>query len=252
MKENTSSENSELTFEDFKKRARDNTLTRHEKVGFPTAYREEKEGLIFADITRKLPSLEREDQTVLEIGPGCSGPASLMIQWCREHRQKLLLIDCEEMLEQLPNEPFIEKFAGHYPDQCGPVFERYAGKVGVIVCYSVLHYLFLETNLFDFLDQSLTLLADGGEMLVGDIPNVSKRKRFFASSNGRRFHQQFTGTDEVPVVNFKSVERGKIDDSVLVALLLRARAAGFDAYLLPQPGDLPMANRREDLLIKKP
>jgi len=67
-----------------------------------------------------------------------------------------------------------------------------------------------------------------------------------------KFHQAFTGTNEKPEVSFNSVETGKIDDSVLIGIILRARAAGYDAYLLPQPSDLPMANRREDILIKKP
>ena len=49
-----------------------------------------------------------------------------------------------------------------------------------------------------------------------------------------------------------SIDQGKIDDSVLIGLVLRARAAGFDAYLVPQPETLPMANRREDLVIRKP
>jgi hypothetical protein len=115
-----------------------------------------------------------------------------------------------------------------------------------------LHYIFAETNLFDFLDDSLALLAPGGEMLVGDIPNVSQRKRFFSSANGIRFHQDFTGTKEMPEVQFNTVEPGKIDDSVLIGLVLRARSAGFDAYLVPQPPQLPMANRREDLLVRKP
>jgi hypothetical protein len=35
-------------------------------------------------------------------------------------------------------------------------------------------------------------------------------------------------------------------------MLGRARAAGFDAYVLAQPEALPMANRREDLLIRRP
>jgi hypothetical protein len=38
----------------------------------------------------------------------------------------------------------------------------------------------------------------------------------------------------------------------MVSVLLRARAQGCDAYWLPQPADLPMANRREDILIIKP
>jgi hypothetical protein len=242
----------ELTFEDYKKRASDPALTKHEKVGFPTEYREGKEELIFQDITRKLPNLDRSGQTVLEIGPGCSGPAFMMIDWCRERNDKLVLVDSQEMLAQLPNDPFIQKFAGHYPEQCAALFATYAGRINVIVCYSVLHYLFVEANLFEFLDQSLSLLAPGGEMLIGDVPNISKRRRFFSSANGIRFHQNFTGTSELPKVDFNVVEAGQIDDSVLIGLLLRARAAGFDGYLVPQPADLPMANRREDLLIRRP
>jgi hypothetical protein len=38
----------------------------------------------------------------------------------------------------------------------------------------------------------------------------------------------------------------------MIALLLRARAAGADAYIVPQDPALPMANRREDILIRKP
>ena len=118
--------------------------------------------------------------------------------------------------------------------------------------YSVLHYIFVEGNLFDFLDRSLSLLAPGGALLLGDIPNVSKRKRFFSSQAGIVHHQQFTGRNELPAVTYNQIEPGKIDDAVLLALLARCRSAGFDAYVLPQGPDLPMANRREDVLITRP
>jgi hypothetical protein len=39
---------------------------------------------------------------------------------------------------------------------------------------------------------------------------------------------------------------------VVFAVLQRARAAGFHAYVLPQPAHLPLANRREDILIVRP
>ena len=58
-------------------------------------------------------------------------------------------------------------------------------------------------------------------------------------------------TDEAPVVAWLKVERNKIDDAVLAGLVQRAQSAGCDAYILPQPSTLPMANRREDLLIRK-
>lgn len=89
-------------------------------------------------------------------------------------------------------------------------------------------------------------------MLIGDIPNISKRKRFFSSENGISFHQNFTGTSEVPEVNFLQIEDDKIDDAVLLGLIMRVRAQGFDAYWLPQHGGLPMSNRREDILISRP
>jgi hypothetical protein len=48
------------------------------------------------------------------------------------------------------------------------------------------------------------------------------------------------------------IEHDQIDDAVVFALVQRARAAGFDAYVLPQDASLPMANRREDILIVRP
>lgn len=242
----------ELTFDEFRRRAGDPALTAYEKIGFPPSYRDGKEDVIFADIVRKLPKLSAKRQTVLDIGPGCSGPAFMIIDWCEKHEHTLLLVDSDEMLSQLPERPFIRKFGGRFPDQTDSKIDEFIGKVDVALCYSVLHYIFNETNLFTFLDRSLTLLADGGEMLIGDIPNVSKRKRFFSSIAGRAFHRQFTKTDSDPAVVFNQPEHGKIDDAVIVGLLLRARVAGCDAYLFPQPAELPMANRREDLFLHKP
>ena len=89
-------------------------------------------------------------------------------------------------------------------------------------------------------------------MLIGDIPNVSKRKRFFASDTGIKFHQAFMNTDDLPIVRFNQIEHDQIDDAVVMALLQRARAQGFDAYILPQGPSLPMSNRREDILIIRP
>lgn len=241
-----------ITFDDFRKLAKDDSLSNYEKIGFPNSYRDGKEELIFQDITRKLNSLTQSNRLIMDIGPGCSGPAFMMIDLCRENGHALILVDSQEMLDHLPSEPFIVKVAGHYPRDCMQLFEMYAGKVNALLTYSVLHYVFAEGNLFEFLDLSLGLLADGGEMLIGDIPNISKRKRFFASPNGIRFHQQFTGADEIPQVQFNELEAGQIDDAVIQSILSRSRNAGFDAYWLPQANELPMANRREDILIRKP
>ena len=88
-------------------------------------------------------------------------------------------------------------------------------------------------------------------MLIGDIPNISKRKRFFSSETGIAFHKNFMNTDEPPVVAHAKLESGEIDDGIIMGILQRYRGYGFDTYLLPQNSKLPMYNRREDILIHK-
>jgi hypothetical protein len=95
-------------------------------------------------------------------------------------------------------------------------------------------------------------LNPGGRILVGDVPNFSKLRRFLSSSAGGAYHRVYMRTDASPEVAPFAVATDRIDDSLLVGLMMRARIAGFDAYLLPQPPNLAFANRREDLLIERP
>ena len=240
----------DLKFADFRRMALDRSLSQHEKVGFPNSYREGKEQAIFDDIASKLSLLNAQRKSVMEIGPGCGALPTMLVDTCRRHGHSLTFIDSEEMLLQLPEAPFIRKIAGYYPH--GVRLDALHGKIDAILAYSMLHYVFVESNVWEFLDQSLTLLAPGGKMLIGDLPNISQRKRFFTSSAGIKFHQEFMHTEERPEIIFNKIERGQIDDAVILSLLMRARNQGFDAYVLPQPDELPMANRREDILIRRP
>jgi hypothetical protein len=242
----------DLSYDSFRELARAEGLSCYQQIGFPDSYRRGYEHRIFEDIRTKLPALAADRQVVLDIGPGCSGLARLLIELCRRQGHTLLLCDSPEMLGHLPDDPCAVKLPGRYPAEVESLFAGYAGRVNAILTYSVLHYIFAEQPLFDFIDRSLGLLAEGGQFLIGDIPNASKRKRFFSSANGVRHHQAFTGTTETPPVKFNVPEPGKLDDAVVLAVLARCRAAGFDAYVLPQPPELPMANRREDVLIVRP
>jgi hypothetical protein len=242
---------SKLGFDDFRKMAGDSSLSKYEKIGFPNEYRKGKEHLIFDDIKEKIPALNQNNKMILDIGPGCSDLAHYLIDHSKAHGHELVLIDSEEMLNLLPDVDSIRKEAVYYPN-CPELLEELQGKVDVIICYSVFHYIFEESNTWDFIDRSLSLLASGGRFLIGDIPNISKRKRFFASETGIQHHKDFMKTDDAPIVQFNQVEVDSIDDSVLMALMMRARLAGFDAYLVPQNDELPMANRREDVLIIRP
>lgn len=240
-----------IGYEDFRAMALDESLSRYEKIGAVDEYRRGREEAIFADILAKVSLARRRDLSVLDIGAGCSDLPRMLIDTCAAQGHRLALMDSAEMLSQLPEAAGVEKVAARFPD-CAQFLATHAGRVDCILVYSVLHYVFAEANVWDFLDRALALLAPGGELLVGDVPNVSKRKRFFTSAAGIAFHKRFMHTDETPLVEYNRVEAGSIDDAVVQGLLMRGRAQGFDAYVLPQSPGLPMANRREDLLFVRP
>lgn len=240
-----------LGFEDFRRLAADTSLSAYEKIGFPNSYREGKEPEIFADIVAKLAPLGRPGAVVLDIGPGCSDVPKMLIAHCKQLGQELHLVDSAEMLDQLETTEGVEKTAAFYPE-CEELIDRLRGRTDAIILYSVLHYIFVDTNIFRFLDITLSLLSPGGALLLGDIPNISMRKRFFSSDTGKQFHRDFAGRDEDPLVLHNRIETDQIDDAVVFAILQRARAAGFQAYVVPQPARLPLANRREDILIVRP
>jgi len=247
----TSNPFAKIGFEDFRRLAQDQSLSKYERIGFPDHYRAGYEAAIFADLRTKLTNLDKSGQTVLDIGPGCSDLPIMLIDHCRGHQHRLHLMDSAEMLAHLPDDASVSKHPALFPN-CPDFVAGHQGTVDAILCYSVLHYALIDVAFFRFLDVSLSLLAPRGQFLIGDIPNISKRKRFFASETGIRFHQEFMQTADQPEVRFNQIEHDQIDDAVVMALLQRARAQGFDAYVLPQNPALPMANRREDILIARP
>ncbi len=242
-----------LSFEDFKALARDNSLSMYQKIGFPDSYRKDKEGLIFLDIAAKLglDVNNTPDKILLDIGPGCSELPLMIIEHCKQQKTKILLVDSKEMLEQLPDAVNVSKYIGYFPDNVPQLINEFQNKVDYIIGYSIFHYIFYNTCIFRFIDAALSLLKPGGKLLLGDIPNVSKRRRFFSTETGIQFHQNFTGTDTLPEVNDIHHQLNGIDDGLLFGIANRYRNFGYEAYILPQHTLLPMSNRREDILICK-
>lgn len=241
---------SRLTYEDFRALAKDPSLSAFEKIGFPNAFREEKEPEIYADILRKLGNLSIKGASVLDVGPGCSELPKMLVEHALQLEHGLVLMDSQEMLDLLPDGPNVTKVAGRFPQDRAALGEN--ANYDVVLVYSVLQHVFLEANPFVFIDDLLTLLRPGGELLLGDIPNISKLDRFLDSEAGAAHHREYMRTDDAPVVPPHRIEHGRLDDAAILAILGRARAAGFDAYVLPQPPTLPMSNRREDIYIRRP
>jgi hypothetical protein len=241
-----------ITYDSFRRRATDPSLSVHEKVGFPDLYREGKDRLILEDIDSKLTRLSLREKVVVDVGAGCSGVAKGLMDRCAEQGHRLVQVDSPEMLALLPEASYAERVPGRFPDDCGDLLDKLRGRADCVLAYSVLPCVFVESNVFEFVDRALELLAEGGQLLLADLPNLSKRKRFFASESGVRFHQEFMDTSERPVVHFNALDPGALDDAVVLAIVSRCRSAGFDAYVVPQRDGLPFANRREDILVTRP
>jgi cyclopropane fatty-acyl-phospholipid synthase-like methyltransferase len=238
-------------FAAFRERASDATLSQYEKVGFPDEYRAGKAEIILDDVARKLTKLNDADAAILDIGAGCSDLPITLMNRCAKNRQSLVLVDSAEMLGPLPDRSHVTKLSGMFP-ACLAAVTAVRPRFDAILVYSVIQYVFAEANIHAFVDAAASLLAEGGQLLIGDIPNASMRKRFLSSSAGRAYHGKHFGGQPFPEIEHNRLEPGQIDDAVLLGILARMRAAGFDAYIVPQAQELPMANRREDLLIRRP
>jgi len=236
-------------FEDFKHLATDSSLSKYEKIGFPDSYREGKEEAIFTDIINKLQIRNGQGQILLDIGPGCSDLPNMIHKYAISKGCKIVLVDSKEMLNALPNNQDTTKYVGQFPNEVSELLVSYQNSIDYIVTYSTLVCVFYDQCIFKFIDAAVLLLKPGGRLLIGDIPNISKRKRFFSSEAGKQFHKDFMKTDEEPHVEHLQLEPGQIDDGVITGILHRYRGFGYDTYLLPQSNDLPFANRREDILI---
>jgi 2-polyprenyl-3-methyl-5-hydroxy-6-metoxy-1,4-benzoquinol methylase len=242
---------SDLDFNKFKTLAKDESLSRYEKIGFFNHFREGKEALIWEDIQSKVSSLASEGIRILDIGPGCSDLPFMLLKNAETKKQRVVLIDSEEMLNQLPNFVFCEKFSAMFPNETKQWSKENANSFDAIICYSVLHYVAIESSIELFVEAVCDLLVPGGTALIGDIPNVSKRNRFFSSEEGILYHQKNNGKNTFPHVNWNEKKPGEFNDDDIFALLKMARLKGVEAFVLPQREELPMANRREDILFVK-
>jgi hypothetical protein len=234
-----------LNFDDFKALATDTGLADYERVGFTAAHRAARECAVFPDIRDKL-SLDalRPTDRIVDIGAGCSRPVRDLVAWAGDRQITVELVDSAEMLANLPDAPYVVKIPGRYPDNSEalqPPYQR-------IIVYSVLPMIVFHQNHIEFCDRAAALLAPGGMLFIGDIPNASKKRRFVSTQFGKSVSRQFASGDPQP----PPMAVAEIDDALVFSLMSRYRLRGYETYLLPQSPDLPLNYTREDMLIVRP
>jgi 2-polyprenyl-3-methyl-5-hydroxy-6-metoxy-1,4-benzoquinol methylase len=237
------------SYEEFRERAKNDAFSLNEKCGFPEAFRSGRSALIFADICSKLTVLANPGVKLLDVGAGCADLAHHIIGATGRNGQSLTVIDSPEMLSLLPDRSYLTKIEGPFPDCAQKIAPL--GPFDAILAYDVVQTVFRDSNLFAFVDSAVQLLKEQGQFLIGDIPNATMRKRFMASASGKAYHESHYPDLPEPNIVFNSLVPGQIDDGVILGLVGRMRFAGLHAFVLPQGPDLPMATRREDILVIK-
>ncbi len=198
------------------------------------------ETLIIQEIDR-IASLGSR-RSILDIGCGCGIIAKELVEIAHNNSIQLTLMDIEPVLDTLRRDIPIEQLnsytgiAGNFPNDYLDNSSRY----DLIIAYSVLHYI---SSPLDFIEKCVSLLSRDGILIVGDIPNLDKLKRF-RIINGEDFRspnlfRRYLGKNSIDGITEKR----------LFKIVKALRRKGIEAYLYPQNINLPHSGSREDLVI---
>lgn len=215
------------------------------------AVQQSAERLIVRDVAEKL-NLQPDDR-LLEIG---CGPGNLLIPLSFEVAHATG-IDHPEVCRRLRarfSDPRIDVIPTNFFDYepKGEVYDK-------ILIYSVVNTLADRDEAFRFIDKAVGLLKRGGRLLLGDIANADRKRRFLASEQGRAFQQEWERAmeaaqsrdgDASPIDYPHDADVFQPDDGFLLDCLGRYRSRGFHAYCLPQPAALPFDHTREDIIVE--
>lgn len=211
-------------------------------------FQREAERRILPDLLVKL-ELDVSDY-LLEIG---CGPGNLLVplsSFCANATG----IDNEGAIARLRNrfamDTNVSCILGNFLEM-----ELPATRFDKILIYSVLHCLSNREEVLNFIERALSLLESGGRMLLGDVPNVSKKSRFGDSQTGQEMAKKWAeqikdaGSSTRPEKFKPDRDMVTFDDALVLDLLAFIRGKGFEAFLLPQPLNLPFGGSREDILV---
>ncbi|MEY7849464.1 methyltransferase domain-containing protein [Natrarchaeobius sp. A-rgal3] len=201
---------------------------------------------ILSDVSRKL-QIEATDRC---LDVGC-GPGNITIPLSFVTAE-VVAVDHPAVVTRLekraPERNEITTIGGDFLERS---FER---EFDSILIYSVLQELESRSQVFEFVEKARKLLAPGGRMLIGDLPNTDRKSRFLDAEFGQRFSEEW---DKVmadsgeSLDQFDGVEGTTFDDDVLLSLLEATRKEDCNSFLRSQPSDLPFGHTREDIVVER-
>ena len=235
---------SRISFDNFAQSAAAGHLSDTEAAG-RYDFQRDAELQMVADVALKL-NLQASDQ-LLDIG---CGPGRLLLPLSRLVANACG-IDNAAMIERVRAragpDSSIRTLTGNFLD-----LDLSASRYDKILVHGVVQYLGTAAEVTTFIVRAASLLTPRGRLLIGDLPNETKKARFLGSTTGKRMAVEWASLtahghpmDGLPrdpsVVSF--------NDDLVMHLLSIVRAAGYESYLLPQPAGLPFGRSREDMLV---
>jgi cyclopropane fatty-acyl-phospholipid synthase-like methyltransferase len=209
-------------------------------------FQEQDEKRIILDVISKLDIQPSDSLLDIGCGPGTLLlPLSFMVKEACGIDNSSAINRIRKKHTTLGN---VSTIAGNFLDnelQLSKLYKK-------ILIYSVIHYLSSEEELMCFLSKALKLLAPGGRLLIGDIPNINKKERYEKSSSGASKIESWKQTVLKSNNNsnsFLDTDLITMNDKCYIDIINFVRRKGFESYILPEPDNLPFGNTRDDILI---
>jgi 2-polyprenyl-3-methyl-5-hydroxy-6-metoxy-1,4-benzoquinol methylase len=208
----------------------------------------EAERRIVADVGKKLAIDPRD--SLLDVGCG-AGNLLIPLSFTTADAVGIDHPDVISFARRYSCDARVRWLAGQFPGVA--INERF----DCVLLYSVIQCIASFSELLPFIDAAADLLKPGGRLLIGDIPNSDKKRRFLESEAGQIFEMDWQKSrrenpGKESHVFDGATGIGTLSDAEILGLAARVRANGFDSYILPQPKDLPFGRTREDILIVRP
>tara|TARA_B100000900_G_scaffold411973_1_gene432779 strand:+ start:39934 stop:40653 length:720 start_codon:yes stop_codon:yes gene_type:complete len=201
---------------------------------------------IFSDIKKKL-DLKRNDN-LIDIGCGAGPVCDYMVKYAKKNKINLTLNDIPEVIRFLKKRykknKNIKYLSGEFQKQ------KIKKRFNKVLCYSVIQ---CTNNPKVFFNEILNIVSDQSSILIGDIPNTSKKKRFLTSKFGKKFEEKRIKKKINNINKYlkENKQNNLINDELIKEFLIKSKKKGFNFFILRQDSKLPFSYTREDILVEK-